>query len=131
MSVGVSGGNNKAYTPVMEKQEESKIDRIKRYYIPREKYCPNCVNSIITRTPNLNDNFCPNCGKELEERIGEVYITIDYKPPEEYDFPTQLKTSEEIKNPEPPKKSTARTITLRELVVILKQYEKEVVLENL
>jgi RNA polymerase subunit RPABC4/transcription elongation factor Spt4 len=117
-------------------------ERVRRI-MPKRKCCPKCTkeNNFLVKTPDIDDNFCPTCGTELEEFVADMYVTIDREQndPGYYEnIKLKEKKTEQPelvnKYPEPPRKERPDTriqISLRDLVALLKEYEKEMVVENI
>lgn len=47
-------------------------------YIPKEKICtnPDCFGRFHKK--GINSNYCDACGKELEDRVADMYVELVY-----------------------------------------------------
>ena len=117
-----------------EKSLPSVGDRA-REYIPKGKVCPKCTNAgyLMPRKLDRYDKFCPNCGSELDEEVKDLYITIDSEYIDDYNYTSESPIPQIIapKIDYPNKRITKSTISLRQLVILLKEYEKEMVIDGL
>ena len=105
--------------------------------LPKEKFCPNmerCFSRGIPKSPMKM--YCDECGTKLEERIADMYIDLCYKSsahttvPYEYDEYEQSECAKEPNAPDNPAERKMR-VGMKELVRMLKVYEKEVFVEDI
>ena len=134
------GYSTKAIPPPPTKTQQA------RDFMPIRRICPKCddeknpYNSFKEYLPS--DKFCSHCGTELETQIADVYLTVSrsYYSPEQFDYhPEEAgepeRTDHDDSKPVRPgvkrQRDDRNVISLKQLIVLIREYEKEMVLEGI
>ena len=103
--------------------------------LPKGKRCTN--EESFCGSPDPHDKFCRTCGKELEEFVEDLYITISTQYPQT-PVPSGFLYMDNANKPEPDPDAPVvdsspyeRTITLKNLVRLIRECEKEMFIEEI
>ena len=99
-------------------------------HIPKEFVCVNkeCYNKDIPLGKDIFAKYCMHCGQELEERVADLYIDIRIN---RYD-PVPPKSQEEKEAwLDQPREVETHRISIREFIHLVKEYQKQVVIEEI
>ena len=106
--------------------------------LPKEKFCPNVEKCFSGGNPKSSlKMYCEECGTKLEERIADMYVDLCYDsrshttaPYKEYELDDPQPDVKSLDEPIRPDEKRMR-VGIKDLVRILKVYEKEVFVEDI
>jgi len=107
--------------------------------LPKELFCESddCIKKGVTvKDVFPTPKFCEVCGKELSSRVGDIYVDLCYdqysrEERKDWDESPNVASGDEQK-PETRRIVEHKVrISMRELVRVMKAYEKEVFVEDI